>query len=253
MAPVKLPTRKLGRDGPEVAAMGFGLMGLSIAYGKIDSDEERLKVLDRAWEIGATNWDTSDMYGDSEVLLGKWFALHPERRQDIFLATKFAIQVSVGPGGVPSMVIDSSPEYARAACEKSLKRLGVDSIDLYYIHRLDEKTPIEKTMEELVKLKDEGKIKHIGISECSSTTLHRAYAVHPVHAVQIEYNPWTLDIEGPPGTYLLQTARELGVAIVAYSHQDGRKLGLSRQARDSGARSCSHRLGELPARRLSNQ
>lgn len=93
------------------------------------------------------------MYGDSEDLLGKWFALHPGRRQDIFLATKFGIDVSIGPGGIPSMTVDSSPEYARQACERSLKRLGVDHIDLYYIHRLDGKTPVEKTMEELVKLK----------------------------------------------------------------------------------------------------
>ncbi|KAM0227468.1 hypothetical protein ACHAPO_011530 [Fusarium lateritium] len=217
MAPVKLPTRQLGHDGPEVAAIGFGLMGLSIAYGKVDSDEERLKVLDRAWEIGATNWDSAQMYGDSEDLLGKWFALHPERRQDIFLATKFGIDLSIGPGGNLSTTIDSSPECAREACERSLKRLGVDHIDLYYIHRLDGKTPIEKTMEELVTFKNEGKIKYIGISECSSSTLRRAYAVYPVHAVQVEYNPWTLDIEGAPGTHLLQTARELGVATVAYS------------------------------------
>ncbi|KAM5344640.1 hypothetical protein ACJ41O_013175 [Fusarium nematophilum] len=215
--PVKLPTRKLGHNGPEVAAIGLGLMGLSVAYGKVDSDEERLKVLDRAWEIGATNWDSAQMYGDSEDLLGKWFALHPDRRQDIFLATKFGINFSVGPGGNPSITIDSSPENARKACEQGLERLGVESIDLYYIHRLDGKTPVEKTMEELVKLRSEGKIKYIGISECSSTTLRRAFAVHPVHAVQVEYNPWTLDIEGVPGTHLLKTARELGVAIVAYS------------------------------------
>ncbi|KAL7760892.1 hypothetical protein ACKLNR_007427 [Fusarium oxysporum f. sp. zingiberi] len=215
--PVKLPTRRLGKDGPEVSAIGLGLMGLSGIYGSVGSQEERLKFLDRAWEIGATNWDSSDMYGDSEDLLGKWFALHPERRKDIFLASKFAIKGSVGPDGTFSMSIDSSPGYARDACKRSLKRLGLDCIDLYYVHRLDGKTPIEKTMEELVKLKSEGKIKYIGLSECSSDSLRRAYKVHPVHAVQVEYNPWTLDIEGHSGTFLLQTARELGVAIVAYS------------------------------------
>ncbi|SCO88958.1 related to pyridoxine 4-dehydrogenase [Fusarium oxysporum] len=216
-SPVKLPTRKLGRNGPEVAAIGLGLMGLSIGYGKVDSDEERLKVLDRAWELGSTNWDSARAYGDSEDLLGKWFALHPERRQDIFLATKFGIDTSVGVDGKLSLTLDSSPEHARKACEQSLKRLGVGTIDLYYIHRLDGKTPIERTIEELVKLKNEGKIKYLGISECSSQSLRRAYAVHPIHAVQVEYNPWTLDIEGAPGTHLLRTARELGVAIVAYS------------------------------------
>ncbi|RKK29224.1 hypothetical protein BFJ65_g1154 [Fusarium oxysporum f. sp. cepae] len=152
--PVKLHTRRLGKDGPEVSAIGLGLMGLSGIYGSVGSQEERLKFLDRAWEIGATNWDSSDMYGDSEDLLGKWFALHPERRKDIFLASKFAIKGSVGPDGTFSMSINSSPG---------------------------------------------------------------AYKVHPVHAVQVEYNPWTLDIEGHSGTFLLQTARELGVAIVAYS------------------------------------
>ncbi|RGP78649.1 aldo keto reductase [Fusarium longipes] len=215
--PVKLPTRKLGRNGPEVPAIGFGLMGLSIGYGKVDTDEERLKLLDHAWEIGATNWDSARAYGDSEDLLGKWFTLHPERRQDIFLATKFGIDTSVEADGTVSLTLDSSPEYARKACEQSLKRLGVETIDLYYIHRLDGKTPIERTIEELVNLKNEGKIKYIGISECSSQSLRRAYAVHPIHAVQVEYSPWTLDIEGAPGTHLLQTARELGVAIVAYS------------------------------------
>lgn len=210
-------TRKLGKDGPEIPAIGLGLMGLSVVYGKVGSVEERLSILDRAWEIGATHWDSSDMYGDSEELLGTWFQLHPERRKDIFLATKFGIKASVGEGGVVSMSFDSSPEYAREACKRSLGRLGVDSIDLYYVHRFDGKTPVEKTMHELVRLKNEGRIKHIGLSECSSNTLRRAYAVHPVQAVQIEYNPWTLDVEGPSGTHLLQAARELGVATVAYS------------------------------------
>lgn len=152
------------------------------------------------------------MYGDSEVLIGKWFKMHPERRSDIFLATKFAITMSASGLG-----IDSSPEHCRKACEASLQKLGIDCIDLYYIHRLDEKTPIEKTVQEMVKLKNEGKIKHFGISECSSTSLRRAHAVHPISAVQIEYNPWDLAIENEDGTNLLATCRELGVATVAYS------------------------------------
>jgi aryl-alcohol dehydrogenase-like predicted oxidoreductase len=109
------------------------------------NDEERLKVLDRAWELGCVNWDSADMYGDSEDLLGKWFKLHPERRGDIFLATKFGLKAG--------LVVDSSPEYCRQQCERSLERLGIEFIDLYYIHRVDDKTPIEKTMAELVKLK----------------------------------------------------------------------------------------------------
>jgi aryl-alcohol dehydrogenase-like predicted oxidoreductase len=150
--PVKLPTRRLGRDGPEIPAIGFGLMGLSMAYGAVGPDEERLAVLDRAWELGCTNWDSADLYGDSEELLGKWFARHPERRADVFLATKFGLSFGLRDDGTPGLRIDSSPANCRRQCEQSLRRLGVDSIDLYYIHRVDGKTPVEKTMEELAKL-----------------------------------------------------------------------------------------------------
>ncbi|KAL2875911.1 hypothetical protein SGCOL_008907 [Colletotrichum sp. CLE4] len=215
--PTSLPARRLGKTGPEITALGVGLMGLSVAYGKPGSEEERLAFLDRAWELGATNWDTADAYGDNEDLIGKWFALHPERRADIFLATKFGLRGEIRTDGTYSMTINSSPEYCREACERSLKRLGVKSIDLYYVHRLDETTPIEKTIEEMVKLKNEGKVKAFGISECSSKTLRRAYAVHPISAVQVEYNPWSLEIEGPAGTDLLKTCRELGVTTFAYS------------------------------------
>jgi aryl-alcohol dehydrogenase-like predicted oxidoreductase len=109
-------------------------------------------LLDRAWELGCTNWDSADMYGDSEDLLGKWFARHPERRADIFLATKFGLTAGIREDGSRGLMINSSPEYCRQQCENSLKRLGVPCIDLYYIHRVDGKTPIEKTMAELVKL-----------------------------------------------------------------------------------------------------
>ncbi|KAK2012822.1 aldo/keto reductase [Colletotrichum eremochloae] len=215
--PASLPVRRLGKSGPEITALGLGLMGLSAGYGKTGSFEERLAFLDRAWELGATNWDTANAYGDNEDLLGKWFKLHPERRGDIFLATKFALRVEFKEDGSFTMGRDSSPGYCREACERSLKRLGVESIDLYYIHRLDDKTPIEKTIEEMVKLKSEGKIKHFGISECSSAALRRAHAVHPIAAVQVEYNPWSLEIEGAAGTDLLRTCRELGVVVFAYS------------------------------------
>lgn len=168
--------------------------------------------MDRAWELGATFWDSSDIYGDSEELIGLWFKKYPERRNDIFLATKFGITVSADGIGM-----NTTPEYCRQAIERSLAKLGVEHIDLYYIHRLDEKTPIERAVAELVKLRNEGKIKYLGISECSSTSLRRAHAVHPISAVQVEYNPWDLDIENDDGTHLLATCRELGVATVAYS------------------------------------
>ncbi|KAF2872429.1 aldo/keto reductase [Massariosphaeria phaeospora] len=210
---MSLPTAALGRNGPQVTRLGFGLMGLSMAYGPVPADPERLALLDRAYELGERHWDTADLYGDNEDLLGKWFAANPDKRSDIFLATKFANKML--PDG--SITIDSSPDYTKAACEKSLKRLGLPTIDLFYVHRVDYKTPIEKTMQALVELKNEGKIRYIGLSEVSSSTLRRAHAVHPVTAVQFEYSPFSLEIENESGTNLLATARELGVAIVAYS------------------------------------
>ncbi|KAJ4257405.1 hypothetical protein NW762_008526 [Fusarium torreyae] len=210
--PAQLPLRQLTKNGPKIPSIGFGLMGISVGYGAPESDEERFKVLDRAWELGCTNWDTADIYADSEDLIGKWFKLHPERRDDIFLATKFGIKFADG-----KMVTDSSPEYVRKCIESSLKRLGVDHIDLYYMHRANPEVPIEKTVEVMKQLVEEGKVKYLGLSEVSSETLRRAHAVHPITAVQMEYNPWTLDIEGPSGTYLLKTCQELDVAIFAYS------------------------------------
>ncbi|KAE9377633.1 Aldo/keto reductase [Stipitochalara longipes BDJ] len=215
--PPQLPTRKLGKNGPQVPALGFGLMGLSLWYGAPEPDEARLKLLDRAYELGETFWDSADVYGDSEDLVGKWFAKNPDKRNEIFLATKYANKVvSAEPGKPLQRVIDSSPEYTKEACAKSLKRLGVECIDLYYCHRVDKKTPIEKTVEAMVELKKEGKIKYIGLSEISSETLRRASKVHHIDAVQIEYSPFAIDIETPQ-IALMETCRSLGVAIVAYS------------------------------------
>jgi aryl-alcohol dehydrogenase-like predicted oxidoreductase len=152
------------------------------------------------------------MYGDSEDLLGKWFQANPEKRDHIFLATKFGNKTL--PDG--SRKVDSTPEYAKQACRESLRRIGVSHIDLYYCHRLDKQTPVEKTVQAMVKLKDEGKIKYLGLSECSADSLRRAHAVHPITAVQMEYSPFSLEIESEQ-TQLLKTARELGVAVVAYS------------------------------------
>ncbi|RYP82668.1 hypothetical protein DL769_001575 [Monosporascus sp. CRB-8-3] len=204
-----VPLHPLGKNGPNVPALGFGLMGLSLqTYGPIPSDEERFAVLDRAVELGATFWDTSDLYGDSEELLGKWFK-RTGKRDQVFLATKFGL-IQKGH----SFGVNSSAAYCKNACAESLKRLGVDSIDLYYMHSANRETPIEETMRALAELKAEGKIKHIGLSSVTSNTLRRACKIAPVAAVQTEYSVFDRAIEGPAGTDLLVTCRELGVAVV---------------------------------------
>ena len=147
----KLPTRKLGKNGPEITALGLGLMGISAFYGAAQPDSERFAVLDRAYELGQTNWDSADVYADSEDLIGRWFA-RTGKRDEIFLATKFAYRRE-GEGEKMKMSVDSSPEYVRQACEMNLKRLGIKTIDLYYCHRVDMKTPIEKTVEAMAQLK----------------------------------------------------------------------------------------------------
>ncbi|KAI1376354.1 Aldo/keto reductase [Hypoxylon crocopeplum] len=206
-----MPSRQLGKDGPLVPRIGFGTMGLSMAYGKPMPDEQRLEILDHAHKISGTFWDTSDFYGDAEDLIGKWFS-RTGKRSDIFLATKF--------GGIlledRNFSFRGDAAYVREACDKSLKRMGIDYIDLWYPHRLDGSTPVEHIVAEMVKMKEEGKIRHIGLCEVSATTLRRAYAVHPIAAVQVEYSPFTTDIEDAR-TNLLATCRELGVAVVAYS------------------------------------
>ncbi|KAI5853192.1 aldo/keto reductase-like protein [Morchella snyderi] len=213
MAPAQLPTRPLGKNGPQVSAIGLGLMGLSIAYGVVESDEERLKFLDYAHEQGETFWDSSDIYGDNETLIGKWFATRPGKRDDIFLATKFGIKVDPT---TYAMSADGSPEYVHSAFNASLSKLGVPSVDLYYVHRIDASTPIEHTVGAMAELVAAGKVKYLGLSECSADTLRRAYAVHPIACVQVEYSPFALDIEKPQ-VDLLRACRELGVSIVCYS------------------------------------
>lgn len=138
----------MGQNGPLVPVLGFGAMGISALYGTISADPERLAVLDRAYTLGMRHWDTADMYGDSEDLLGIWFAKNPSKRKDIFLATKFGGVIENGA----FTGIRSDPEYVRTALEKSLKRLGVEAIDLYYCHRVDEKTPIELTVRAMLEL-----------------------------------------------------------------------------------------------------
>jgi len=205
-------TRHLGRNGPQVTAIGFGAMSIGGAYGNYQdvTVEDKLKVLDRAYEINELFWDTADVYRDSEDVIGQWFK-KTGKRSDIFLASKFGLDYT---GGVQT--VRSDPEYVKLACEKSLKRLGVKTIDLYYCHRVDGKTPIEKIIEAMVELKNQGKIRFLGLSEVSAATIRRAHAVHPISAVQIEYSPFCLDIESPK-TAILKTCRELGISIVAYS------------------------------------
>jgi len=211
MTATSIPKLPLGRTGPLVPQLGFGLMGLSAYYSGAPSREDAFKVLDHAANTGCTFWDTSDVYGDNEDLVADWFK-KTGRRDEIFLATKFGI--AIGDNGVPE--IKGTAEYVHAACEKSLKRLGVATIDLYYQHRVDASTPIETTVKALAELVKSGRIRYIGLSECSSATLRRANAVHPITAVQIEYSPFSLDIEHDD-IGLLATCRELGVAVVAYS------------------------------------
>ncbi|KAJ9150621.1 Aldo/keto reductase [Coniochaeta hoffmannii] len=209
MSPNSVPTRVLGKNGPAVPALGLGLMGLTYeVYGSYPNDDERFTFLDRAVELGATFWDTSDLYGDGEELIGKWFK-RTGKRDQIFLATKFGYIK-----GSKTFETDSSAAYCKKCCDESLKRLGIDSIDLYYLHSANRNTPIEETMRALAELQAEGKIKHIGLSSVSSATLRRAVKIAPVAAVQTEYSVFDRSIEGPAGTDLLATCRELGIAVV---------------------------------------
>ncbi|KAK8111651.1 aldo-keto reductase [Apiospora kogelbergensis] len=206
------PQRKIGGDS--VSALGLGCMGMSFGYtsnGGYD-DAESFKTLTRAADMGITFWDTSDIYGPftNEKLLGRWFA-ETGRRDEIFLASKFANYFEDG-----ELKVRGDPAYVKQAVRDSLARLQTDRIDLYYQHRVDPATPIEDTVKAMAELKAEGKIRHLGLSECSARTLRRACAVHPLAAAQMEYSPFALEIESDQ-TGFLKAARELGVTIVAYS------------------------------------
>ncbi len=204
--------RTLGPHGPEVSAIGLGCMGMSAFYGQTE-DEESTRTIHRALDLGCNFLDTSDMYGPhtNERLVGAAIA---DRRDEVFLATKFGIKLEPGAdGGPPKRSIDGSPEYVRAACEGSLQRLGVDHIDLYYQHRVDPSTPIEETIGAMAELVAEGKIRYIGLSEASAATIRRAHTVHPVTAVQTEYSLWTRDVEQE----VIPVLAELGIGLVPYS------------------------------------
>jgi aryl-alcohol dehydrogenase-like predicted oxidoreductase len=199
--------RTLGRDGLDVSALGLGCMGMSEFYGHTD-DEQSIATIHRAIDLGVTLLDTADMYGvgKNEALVGAAIA---DRRDAVVLATKFGI---VREEGEPRRV-DSSPEYARKACEASLRRLAVDHLDLYYLHRRNPDVPIEETVGGMAELVDEGKVRHLGLSEVSADTLRKACAVHPIAALQSEWSLWTRGIEEE----IVPVARELGVGIVPYS------------------------------------
>ncbi|PZR29531.1 MAG: aldo/keto reductase [Citrobacter freundii] len=201
--------RKLGSQGLEASALGLGCMGMSDFYGS-KNDVESLQVLDRAIELGITFWDTADMYGPytNEELVGKALKRH---RQTVTIATKFGIVRD--PNDPTKRGINGRPEYVRSSVEGSLKRLGTDVIDLYYLHRKDPDVSIEETVGAMGQLVKEGKIKGIGLSEVSPETLRKAHSVFPVSAVQTEYSLWSRD----PEDEMLQTCKDLGVAFVAYS------------------------------------
>ena len=200
--------RKIGNSDLQVFPIGLGTMGMSEFYGETN-EEQSIKTIHKAIELGVNFFDTADMYGSghNETLLGK--ALKG-KFSDVTLATKFA--VVRGPNG-EFAGINCKPEYVKQACEASLKRLGIDTIDLYYCHRVDPETPIEETVGAMAELVKEGKVRYLGLSEVKGETLKRAHAVHPVSAVQSEYSIWTRDIEEAN----MKECRELGVSTVAYS------------------------------------
>ena len=212
-ADMGMNTVKLGSQGAVVSRMGLGCMGMSEFYGD-RNDEESAATLHRALDLGMTFLDTADTYGigDNEELIGRTlFAKGASRRDEVFLATKFAnARTKEEPN---KWRIIGKPEYVQSACEASLKRLGIETIDLYYQHRVDPETPIEDTVGAMAELVKQGKVRYLGLSEASPATIRRAHKVHPITALQTEYSLWTRDVESE----ILPTLRELGIGFVPYS------------------------------------
>ncbi|HVW78153.1 MAG TPA: aldo/keto reductase [Alloacidobacterium sp.] len=202
-----MQSRTLGTQGLKVAAIGLGCMGMSDFYGPRD-ESESIATLHRALDLGIDFFDTADIYGPhkNEELLGRVLKPH---RDKVLIATKFgSVRNSDGKRGV-----NGTPEYVRSACDASLKRLGIDTIDLYYQHRVDPNTPIEETVGAMAELVKAGKVRYLGLSEAGAQTIRRAHAVHPISALQTEYSLWSRD----PEEEILPTVRELGIGFVAYS------------------------------------
>ncbi|WP_369388940.1 aldo/keto reductase [Streptomyces sp. CG1] len=209
MTDARIPTVRLGEGGPEVGVQGLGCMGMSFAYGPTDAGQARA-ALERALELGVTLYDTADAYGagDNERFLSPFFKAH---RDEVVIATKFALSI---PEDDPTKrIIRNDAPYIREAVEASLRRLDVEAIDLYYMHRRDPDVPVEETVGTMAELVREGKVKHLGLSEVTADELRAAHAVHPIAAVQSEWSLFSRDIEAK----VVPAARDLGVALVPYS------------------------------------
>ncbi len=206
-----MQTRSLGHHGPMVSALGLGCMGMSAFYGGRSDDATAMAVIHHALDRGVTLLDTADMYGPhtNEVLVGKAIA---SRRDAVFLATKFGIVLD--SSDPQARGVNGRPAYVQSACEASLRRLGVDHIDLYYQHRVDPTVPIDDTVGAMSRLVEQGKVRFLGLSEAAPDTIRRAHAVHPITAVQSEYSLWTRD---PEHNEVLATVRTLGIGFVPYS------------------------------------
>src|SRR3981081_1416254 len=202
--------RRLGRGGPQVSAIGLGCMSIGIAdvyTSSVQDDIKAIELLHRALDLGLNFLDTANIYGDSEIKVGKALV---GRRDRVILATKFVI---VTDSAVQDRGVDGTPENARGACDKSLERLGVEQIDLYYLHRVDPNVPIEETVGAMAELVGAGKVRYLGLSEASPETVRRAHKAHPIASVQTEYSLFSRE----PEDNLLPVLRELGIALVAYS------------------------------------